>query len=443
MSLGRGRGKSISRFLRQERGSTIGLVAVSLLTLAAASGLALDAGRGYLIKSKLSQAVDAAALAGGRATSDGSVEAAKVQIEKYFQANFPEGYLGVGAAQTKIDVAQGGGEIKVSAAVTVPTTLLSVLDIRGYEVSASATVSLTMRSLEIAMILDNSRDVSWIYMTEMQDRAKDFLDAISVGSESAEDVSVAVVPFAARANVMGQENINAEAPADPDHVCMDQRPSYHAIGETDPRTEPFDHYSGTYAPKKDWTGYKDRICPQAMVTPLTRDRGVLDATLDQMEGRGCRRYDLGMAWGWRTLSPEWQGVWQGRSVTEPADYTNANVTKVAIIGTHSSNTPRTCSDDPETIAETARMFAEACDGMKQEGILVYAIVYVTDYSDLWNWDKESAADTDRPGPAEAARELFEDCTSGAERAFFPESREELESAVASIANDLKGLRLTR
>ncbi len=423
----------------------MGLVAVSLLTLTAASGLALDAGRGYLIKSKLSQAVDAAALAGGRASSDGLAESTKTQIEKYFKANFPDGYLGVSAAQTKVDVTPGGGEIKVSAAVTVPTTLLSILDIKGYEVSASATVSVTMRSLEIAMILDNSRDVSWIYMNEMQTRAKDFLDAISVGSSSTQDVSVAVVPFAARANVMGQENINAEAPTDPDHVCMDQRPSYHAVGETDPRTEPFDHYSGTYAPKKDWSGYKDRICPQARVTPLTRDRGVVDATLDQMRGRGCRRYDLGMAWGWRTLSPEWQGVWQGSNVTEPADYTNANVTKVAIIGTHSNNTPRTCSDDPETIIETARMFAEACDGMKREGILVYAVVYVTDYSDLWTWgkDDDGGEDMDRPGPAEAARELFEDCTSGAERAFFPESKEELEAAVASIANDLKGLRLTR
>ncbi len=443
MSLGRTRGKVVSGFLRQERGSAMGLVAVSLLTLAAASGLALDTGRGYLIKSKLTQAVDAAALAGGRASSDGSLDSAKAQIEKYFQANFPDGYLGVGAPQAKVDIPKGGGEIRVSAVVTVPTTLLSMFDIKGYEVSASATVSLTMRSLEIAMILDNSSDLQWIYMDEMRKRAKSFLDAISIGASGSEDVSVAVVPFAARANVKGQTNINAEAPDDPDHVCMDQRPSYHAIGEANPTAEPFDHYSGTYAPKKDWTGYKDRICPSARVTPLTRDRGALDATLDEMQGRGCRRYDLGMAWGWRTLSPEWQDVWQGPSVTAPADYARSGVTKVAIIGTHGSNSPRTCSDDPETIAETERMFNEACDGMKRDGILVYAIVYITDSSDLWDWDKDDADEADAPGPAEAARALFEDCTSGPERAFFPESVEELDAAIRSITADLKGLRLSR
>ncbi len=441
MSLGRTRGRPITGFLRQERGTAMGLVAVSLLTLAAASGLALDAGRGYLIKAKLSQAVDAAALAGGRVSSDGLADSAKAHIEKYFKANFPEGYLGVGAAQTKIDVAPGGGEIKVSAAVTVPTTLLSVLDIQSYEVSASATVRVTLRSLEIAMILDNSRDVSWIYMKEMKDRAKSFLDAIAGGARSAEDVSVAVVPFAARANVKGQANINPEAPADPDHVCMDQRPAYHAVGETDPRTEPFDHYSGTFRPRRNPTGYKDRICPQARVTPLTRDRAVLDATLDEMRGRGCRRYDLGLAWGWRTLSPEWQNVWQGANVTEPADYTDSDVTKVAIIGTHSGNTPRSCSDDPETIAETERMFAEACEGMKREGILIYAIVYVSEHRGFWG--RESEADEDAPSSADAARALFEDCTSGTERAFFPQSREELEAAVTGIVNDLSSLHLTQ
>ena len=120
MPLGSTCGKRITGFIRQERGSAMGLVAVSLLTLAAASGLALDAGRAYLVKDKLSQAVDAAALAGGRALSEGSAEAARAQIEKYFQANFPDGFLGVSLAHAKIDLAKNGNEISFNARVNVP-----------------------------------------------------------------------------------------------------------------------------------------------------------------------------------------------------------------------------------------------------------------------------------------------------------------------------------
>ena len=434
--------KPFRSFASAEGGSTLGVVALSFLALTAASGLVLDAGRGYLIKSRLSQAVDSAALAGGRvfaAKSDAGFDY-QAQIQKYFKANFPDGYLGVNAADAQLQVDFDGSTLQVSASVEVSSTLMGMVGVESYTVSSGATVSTTIRGLEIAMILDNSSQISWLYMDEMKSRSKDFLDALNLGAASAQDVDVAVVPFAARANVRGQANINAETPDDPDHVCMDQRPSYHAVGETDPRDEPFDHYSGTYAPKKNWAGYKDRICPVASVTPLTRDRAVLDETLNSMKGRGCRRYDLGMGWGWRTLSPDWQDVWQGSSVTPPADYAASGVTKVAIIGTMGSNTPRTCSDDPETIAESARMFLEACEGMKREGILIYAIAYINDYKSFWNRDDD---DSEAPTPGDAARALFEDCTSGPERAFFPESREELDAAIATITSDLVRLRLSK
>lgn len=436
--------KRLRSFAEAEGGTALGVSAFSFLVLATASGVVIDAGRGYLIKSRLTQAVDSAALAGGRvfADKDDSGFNYQSQIQKYFSANFPDGYLGINTADARVSVVVDGSSIKVSASVDVSSAMMSIVGLDSYTVSSSATVSTTIRGLEIAMILDNSSEISWLYMDEMKKRAKGFLDAVSVGRSRAPDVNVAVVPFAARANVKGQANINAETPDDPNHVCMDQRPSYHAIGETDPTTEPFDHYSGTYAPKYDWSGYKDRICPAASVTPLTQDREVLDASLDSMEGRGCRRYDLGMAWGWRTLSPDWQDVWQGQSVTPPVDYEVSGVTKVAIIGTMGSNTPRTCSDDPETIAETEKMFLEACEGMKREGIVIYAITYINDYSKYWDWDRDGD-ESEAPTPEEAARALFEDCTSGQERAFFPQSRDELEAAISSITNDMVRLQLSK
>ena len=437
MPLGSTCGKRITGFIRQECGGAMGLVAVSLLTLAAASGLALDAGRAYLVKDKLSQAVDAAALAGGRALSEGSRKAAKVQIEKYFQANFPDGYLGVSLSKAKIKLAKSGNEVRVSASVNVPTTLLAAFNIPGYEVSASATVSKTLRSLEIAMVIDNSRAMGGKRMNKVKAESQDFLDTLFKGKSSTKNLSIALVPFTARANVKGQALVHPESPPDPDLVCMDIRPGRHSIGEANPTAEPFDHYSGSYSKNRDPAGYEERICPEANVLPLSRDRADIDAALDSMKGKGCRRFDLGAAWGWRALSPSWQDHWRGPSATPPADYGQSGVTKAMVLLTHGRNTPKSCTADPEEVEETEKMFLALCDAMKREGILVYTIAIkvpetvVSDEGDIV--DSES----------ELSRELFEDCASGSARAFFPGSMKEVARSLNTITGDLSVVRLTK
>lgn len=443
MSIGRTHGRPISSFLRQELGSAMGLVAVSLLTLAAASGLALDAGRAYLVKAKLSQAVDAAALAGGRALSEGSPEAAQAQIEKYFQANFPDGYLGVSLSQAKIDLAKSGNEVSFNATVNVPTTLLSAFNIPGYEVSASATVSKTLRSLEIAMVIDNSRAMGGKRMDKVQSETKDFLDTLFQGKDTTKDLNIAVVPFTARANVKGQALVHPDSPPDPNLICLDIRPGRHSVGEANPIAEPFDHYSGTYSKKKDPEGYEERICPQANVLPLSRDRDDIDAALDGMKGKGCRRFDLGAAWGWRALSPSWQDHWQGPSATPPADYGQSGVTKAMVLLTHGKNTPKSCTADPQEVEETEKMFLALCDAMKREGVLIYTIA-VDVPETIVSGDEDDDDEADRvESKSELSRDIFEDCASGSARAFFPGEMKEVAEALNTIAGDLSVVRLTR
>ncbi len=435
MPFGISYGKRITGFMRQEYGGAMGLVAVSLLTLAAASGLALDAGRAYLVKDKLSQAVDAAALAGGRALSEGSAEAARAQIEKYFQANFPKGYLGVSISQAKIDLSKTGNEISFNATVNVPTTLLSVFNIPGYEVSAGATVNNTLRSLEIAMVIDNSRAMGGKRMEQVKKETQEFLDTLFKGRDSTEDLNIAVVPFTARANVKGQALVHPDSPPDSNLICMDIRPGFHAVGETNPTAEPFDHYSGVHSKKKNPKGYEERICPKANVLPLSRDRADIDAALKGMKGKGCRRFDLGASWGWRALSPSWQDHWQGASATPPADYGQSGVTKVMVLLTNGKNTPKSCTGDPEEVEETEKMFLHLCDAMKREGVLIYTIaVDVPELSDELEEQKSKS---------ELSRDVFEDCASGSARAFFPGKMKEVAEALNTISGDLSVVRLTR
>ena len=60
------RGAAWTRLLVEQRGAVAAIMGLAIIPLFAVVGLAIDTGRGYMLKSKLSYAIDAAGLAGGR-----------------------------------------------------------------------------------------------------------------------------------------------------------------------------------------------------------------------------------------------------------------------------------------------------------------------------------------------------------------------------------------
>ena len=54
--------------------------------------------------------------------------------------------------------------------------------------------------------------------------------------------------------------------------------------------------------------------------------------------RGGTTGNLGLAWGWRTISPRWRGLWGGDTPTDmPLDYGTAYMDKVVVILTDGNN----------------------------------------------------------------------------------------------------------
>jgi hypothetical protein len=139
-------------------------------------GLAVDAGTMYVIKGRLSSAVDAAALAAGRSlnladTVSGATAAATTTATQFFNANFPNGFLGTGtvtlATPTFTQQLDGNGlpngilSIAVNASVPAPTYFMRILGvfpgmsvINSVTVSASGTAS--RRSTVMILVLDTS-----------------------------------------------------------------------------------------------------------------------------------------------------------------------------------------------------------------------------------------------------------------------------------------------
>ena len=80
------RGTRFLAWLRGERGSLNVIYALALIPMLGALGLATDTARGFLLKARLSQAIDQAVLAGGKVISR---RTAIEDVLKYFSANFP------------------------------------------------------------------------------------------------------------------------------------------------------------------------------------------------------------------------------------------------------------------------------------------------------------------------------------------------------------------
>jgi serine/threonine protein kinase len=110
-----------------ERGIALFYLSTLLFVLLAFCGLAVDLGRGYIVKAHLSKAVDGAALAAARYIGDGQ-SAARAEANKIFGANFPNGFLGVSSVQSppNMDFSVGadgssGGTSLTAASCCCPT----------------------------------------------------------------------------------------------------------------------------------------------------------------------------------------------------------------------------------------------------------------------------------------------------------------------------------
>ncbi len=410
--------KQLRRYAADESGAAIVILAATMMVLVGAAGLAFDAGRGYMVNARLSQAVDAAALAGGRSLTIGGGGDYAAQITKYFDANFPQGYMGADVSVPDITVNTDGDQITVVATASIPTTLMRVLSVENVEVSARATVNRTIKGLEVAMVLDNSGSMSGGKLADLKDSSKLLLDILYGDNDSVEDLYVGLVPFTARSNVTGFPSVHPVSPLDPDYVCLNPRAAPHDSNDTSPIDAPFSHYSGPYAPPN--ADYKNRICPKAPVLPLVESKSAVKSAIDAMTAKGCTRYDVGSVWGWRTLSPNWRTFWENNTL--PLDYGDPLMDKAIIIMTDGANTPD-CAGDPLTKAQTEAMFALVCQAMKDQGVIIYTITFQLN-------DPNTNA-------------LFEACASGSERYFKSPSGEQLELAFTTIANDLSTLRLTK
>lgn len=156
---------AISRRKRRQRGVILIMLTLVLMVILPMAGLAFDVGLLYLIRTKLSAALDAAVLAGARSLSRGmdlasQIESARATAQQYFRANFPEGLYGTTNLTFNATVQESGYRTRTVSGVASVTAPLYFLRLLGQDTATMSTrATASRRDVNLILVLDRSGSI--------------------------------------------------------------------------------------------------------------------------------------------------------------------------------------------------------------------------------------------------------------------------------------------
>jgi Flp pilus assembly protein TadG len=200
------------RFAQRRDGNIALIFGLCAIPVIVGAGVAIDAGRAYMIKMELESALDSAALAVASSTG---LSAAQLQtrLQNYFNANYPGTNISQDLTVSMTDPTQP--VMTVTASVQVPTTFLKLINIADVPVSVSNQVTRGTNALELALVLDNtgsmmcgdgemsacSQGVPPTHMDTLRIDAKQIIDTLFADSTDTSKLKIAVVPYVTSVNI--------------------------------------------------------------------------------------------------------------------------------------------------------------------------------------------------------------------------------------------------
>ncbi|MEO1207046.1 MAG: TadE/TadG family type IV pilus assembly protein [Pseudomonadota bacterium] len=322
--------RKLTRAFAQNRNgvSAIGF-GLMVFPVLATAGVGIDYGRAYIVKSQLQSAVDSAVL--GAATdvlgSDAEVEA---QAQRLFDQNKPTYPTNaIESAEAEVD----GPAVSFDATAKVPTLLSRIFNINELDVEVSASANRQTDGAEVVIGLDTTGSMgfgrSWDDAKEAMAEMIVELDSLS---QNDADFHATFFPFADRVNV-GEDRAKdwLAGPVPPNGHWGKAKKANGGYRNTskwclEPRDELIGDNPNALTDKSpDELGFiptsKDQIvsylqsrsstftCPSQTIMGPTTNIGQFEEAIEDLSLKGTGRFDLGMAWIWRLLSPNWQGEW--------------------------------------------------------------------------------------------------------------------------------------
>ncbi len=433
--------------VRDQAGGVALLFGLAMVPLCLALGLAVDGGLAYSAKSRLQAAVDAAVLAGGRsAAADPDTMIGDARM--YFRANYPADFMG--GRVTAFDAVYDGAArtVRVDAEAVVPTAFMRVAGIEEVTVRAAAAAVPAQTGLELALVLDvtgsmNRQDAAGeVKIDALKTAAGSLLDVIYRDRDVVDDVYMSVVPYNTEVNV-GSARTGWLDGYDPAAFgaagwagCVEERAAPDDQSDAPPSAAPFTAFLWPASPasRHNPSGDPNAHCPSTPILPLTAERATIEDQIQGLVADGFTMTNVGLAWGWRTLSPRWQGEWD--AAHEPVDADDPLIRKAVVFMTDGqadwganyytaygflADGRLGTTNEQAAEAEVNRRLLATCDAIKASGVEIYTVMF-----DLGDPDIEAT---------------YRRCASSPTHFFDAPTGAELNAAFRSIAGRLNSLRL--
>jgi Flp pilus assembly protein TadG len=445
-------------FMRDARGNAMFLGAAMLMVIVAGVGSAVDASRAYIVRNRLSNALDAAGLAAGSVASSANVQQV---AQKYFDINFPATYMGVESTNLTATLNADRTLVTLDASTTVPSSIMQVFGFSGIDLTVHSEITRESRGMELVLVMDNTGSMNDNgKLTTMKQAATDLINILYGDKDEMDNFWVGLVPYSQTVNIGsgrqawldGVDFATKNYGPDPWAGCVDARPYPGDTRDDPPALNPFKSYfwpdHNTY---NNWInnfgGYysglgpekgPNKYCPQPIL-PLTKNKSTILNAIAGMEARGNTHSNFGLVWGWRVLSPRWRTLWgSDDNNTLPLDYNTPLMEKVVIVLTDGVNTHSNSShtaygylsdgvlgttSSSGAVTVLNNRMAEICNNMKANDVIVYTITF-----------QLSSTGTQM---------LFRNCASTPDFYYNSPTNAQLTAAFHQIADSLANLRVSK
>lgn len=185
------------QFLESTSGNTAMIFGLVAVTVIMAGGAGIDVARAVSMKTRLSSALDAAALAVGTQL-DLTEDELEAMAQKYFDANYPNTALGT---TTDVQLNQEGEKISLSVTGSVDTLLLRIININQFDLNVTNEVTRSANNIEVALVLDVTNSMSGTRIADLKVAANDMVEMIVQDVQTPYYTKMAIIPYNNAVNV--------------------------------------------------------------------------------------------------------------------------------------------------------------------------------------------------------------------------------------------------
>ncbi|WP_417317458.1 vWA domain-containing protein [Emcibacter sp.] len=213
--------KALYRRLWQDNRGMSGVVMVAtIIPIIAIVGVATDVSRAYIVKQRLGTALDAAALAGGRVLNE---EAAvrRTQIQQYFSANLPNGFMGAtvegpfemdadgNVLPENYEYSASEKVLRLEARANVSTVFMKIFGHDAMNVSTETEVTKEISLLDVVVAIDLSGSMNTDDMDgntriyAAKEAAKTMINVLFGDNLQNNLLQIGIVPWSGSVNITG------------------------------------------------------------------------------------------------------------------------------------------------------------------------------------------------------------------------------------------------